>query len=266
MADNDANELTIADEIDACHKFSQHLLDAVPQMLHVAKWQMKGDMLTDLSADLRHRVEHGKGLLTEEEERKRGNGCSLLEETVLVADHVQSLSKFSIELPPAVNLYFLNLTVLMRSAAIELHSLVYTGKPTSRYVRSYPASDSLWAYPQEVYDAVPLTPAPEDSKARAAYLSAFPDYAAGQDYLRAFDSGEKSVVERQRLVMRYRRQEVLFRLERELASFTKKTKESEFYGFCGQMNGLVEGGLLKKEKAEELRFLATSVVFGKEHP
>lgn len=261
MADNDINELTIADEIDACHKFSQHLLETLPMMLHVARWQMKGEMLTDLSADLRHRFEHGTGLLTEEEERKRGNGCSLLEETVLVADHVQSLSKFSIELPPAVNLYFLTLTVLMRSASIELHSLIYTGKPTSRYVRSYPASESLWAYPQEAYDAVPLTPAPEASKAREAYLSAFPDYTAGQDYLRAFDCGEKSVVQHQSLVMTYRREEVLYRLERELASFTKDTPESELYGFLGQMSGLVEGGLLDKKMADELNHLAKMQVF-----
>lgn len=256
MADNDSNQLTLADEVEACYRFSQHLLATVPQMSLVVQWQMKGDMLVDLAADLRHRFEHGDGLRSEQEERARGKGYSLLEETILVADHVKRLYEDAIELPPAVNQYLRDLNILMQSASIELNSMVFTGKPTVRYVRPYAACDSLWAYPPEAYAAVPLTPAQTVYAAREKYLSAFPDYADGQDYLRGFDSGEKSVIQRQRMELRFRKKEVLLRLERELGGFSNTTKESDLYGFLGQMTGLVEGGLLDRDKADELNHLA----------
>jgi hypothetical protein len=256
MADNETNQLTLADEVEACDKFAKHLLATLPMIYLHVQWHLKAETLTELAADLRHRFEHGEGLHSEEEERAQSNGCTLLEETILIADHVKKLYEEAIELPPAVNQYLRDVRMLMQSASIELHSMIFTGKPTSRYVRPYAPSDSPWAYPPEAYDAVPLTSAPPIYSGREKYLSAFPDYPEGQDYFRGFDCGEKSVIQRQRLEMRFRKKEVLSRLERELSGFSKATKESDLYGFLGQLSGLVEGGLLDRAKAEELNHLA----------
>ena len=256
MGNDNSFQLTLADEIEACYKFSQHLLLSVPQMSIVVQWQMKGDVLVDMAADLRHRFEHGEGLRSEQEERVRGKGYSLLEETILVSDHVKRLYDDALELPPAVNQYLRDVYILMQSASIELNSMVFTGKPTVRYVRPYAACDSLWAYPPAAYAAVPLSPATPVNTAREKYLSAFPNYPEGQDYLRGFDSGEKSLIRRQQMELGFRKEEVLLRLERELSGFSKSTKESDLYGFLGQVAGLVEGGLLDRVRADELSHLA----------
>lgn len=256
MQNHETNQLTLADEVEACDKFSKHLLATLPMIILHVQWHLKAETLAELAADLRHRFEHGEGVRSEEEERAHGNGCTLLEETILIADHAKKLYEDAIELPPAVNQYLRDVRMLMQSASIELHSMIFTGKPTSRYVRPYAACDSPWAYPPEAYDAVPLTPAPPVYLGRQHYLSEFPDYPEGQDYFRGFDCGEKSVIQRQRLEMRFRKKEVLARLERELSGFSKATKESDLYGFLGQMSGLVEGGLLDRDKADELNHLA----------
>ncbi|WP_338924673.1 hypothetical protein V0M98_34205 (plasmid) [Pseudomonas silesiensis] len=96
---------------------------------------------------------------------------------------------------------------------------------------------------------------------REKYLNAFPDYPEGWDYFRGFDCEKKSVIQRQRLELRFRKKEVLARLERELSGFSKATKESDLYGFLGRMSGLVEGGLLDRDKADELNHLAKMQVF-----
>jgi hypothetical protein len=253
---SEAHPLTLADEVEACSKFAKHLLATLPMIYLHVQWHLKADTLAELAADLRFRFEHGEGLRSEEEERAHSNGCTLLEETILIADHVKKLYEEAIELPPAVNQYLRDVRMLMQSASIELHAMIFTGKPTSRYVRPYAACDSPWAYPPEAYDAVPLTPAPSVHAGCEKYLNAFPDYPEGQEYLRGFDCGEKSVIQRQRLELLFRQEEVLARLERELSSFSKATKESDLYGFLGQLSGLVEGGLLDRGKADELNHLA----------